>query len=100
VRMRIPLTAPKGLRTLRLTGTPSDSGGDPNDEGDLSLIFEGEDPATDDAGPQSVGEVRDTFENLARFDGVSARLGDFEEPLLTDPRLRISGEARVRLRIR
>jgi hypothetical protein len=100
VRMRVPLTAPTGLRTLRLEGTPADSGGDPNGEGELSLIFEGDEGSTDDAGPQSVAEVRDAFQALARFDGVSVRLGDFEGPLFRDPRLRISGEARVRLRIR
>jgi len=100
VRVRIPLLAPTGLRTLRLEGTPADSGGDPDEQGELSLVFEDEEGSGDDAGPQSVAEVRDSFRALARFDGVSLRLGDFEGPLFRDPRLRISGEARVRLRIR
>jgi hypothetical protein len=100
VRMRVPLSAPKGLRTLRLEGTPSDEGADPNDEGELSLVFEGEDDGGDDSGPQSVADVRDAFVALKRYDGVTMRLGDFEGPLFRDPRLRISGEAQVRLRIR
>ncbi|HVF77748.1 MAG TPA: hypothetical protein VNA28_05580 [Solirubrobacteraceae bacterium] len=100
VRLRVPLSAPTGLRTLRLEGTPADSGGDPNEEGELSLVFEDEEGPTDDTGPQSVDEVRDAFLNLKRYDGVSARLGDIEAPLFRDPRLRISGEARVELRIR
>ena len=100
VPMRVPLSAPTGVRTLRLEGTPADSGGDPNEEGELSIVFEGEEGSGDDAGPQSLAEVRDAFQGLARFDGVSARLGDSEGPLFRDPRLRISGEARVRLRIR
>ncbi len=100
LRLRVPAGAPAGLRTLRLQGTPADSGGDPDAEGELSLIFEGEEPTSDDAGPRSVGEVRDAFQALARYDGVTARLGDSEIPLYRDPRLRISGEARMRLRIR
>jgi hypothetical protein len=100
VRMRVPLTAPTGQRTLRLEGTPADVGGDPDSVGDLSLVFEGDEGSTDDSGPQSVADLRDSFRALARFDGVSLRLGDFEGPLFRDPRLRISGEARVRLRIR
>jgi hypothetical protein len=100
VRMRVPLSAPKGLRTLRLEGTPSDEGADPNSEGELSLVFEGEDEGGDDSGPQSVDEVRDAFQALKRYDGVTMRLGDFEGPLFRDPRLRISGDAQVRLLIR
>jgi hypothetical protein len=99
VRMRVPASAPVGLRTLRLEGTPAESGGDPND-GDLNLVFEDEEGSDDEAGPESVGDVRDAFRALARFDGVSLQLGDFEGPLFRDPRLRISGEAQVRLRIR
>ncbi len=101
VRLPVPLTAPTGLRTLRLEGTPADSGSDPDEEGgDISLLFVDEEGPTDEAGPQSVEEVRDTFQALARYDGVSLHLGDVERPLFRDPRLRISGEARVRLRIR
>lgn len=100
VRLRVPRTAPRGLRTLRLEGTPADTGGDPDEGEGLSLVFEGDEGSGDEAGPRSVAEVRDAFEALARFDGVSMRLGDFERPLLRDPRLRISGSARVRLRIR
>ena len=100
VRLRVPLTAPTGRRTLRLIGTPADSGGDPNEEGgDLSLVFEDEEGSGDDAGPQSLGEMRALFLGLERYDGVTARLGGEERPLLRDPRLRISGEARVPLRI-
>lgn len=100
VRLRVPQGAPTGLRTLRLEGTPADSGGDPDEEGELSLVFEGEEGATDESGPRSVAELREQFEGLKRFDGVSAKLGDIEGPLFRDPRLRISGDARMRLRIR
>ncbi|MGH2941878.1 MAG: hypothetical protein ACRDLN_03750, partial [Solirubrobacteraceae bacterium] len=102
LRLRVPADAPIGPRTLRLTGTPADSGGDPNMEGgDLSLLFEPEEGGGgDDPGPGSLREVREAFEGLRRYDGVTARLGRQERPVLRDPRLRISGEARVRLWIR
>jgi len=102
VRMRIPLDAPTGRRALRLIGTPSDAGSDPSQEdgGGLSLVFEGEDDDAENGGPQSLTEVRATFLDLGRYDGVVSRLGGEERPLLRDPRLRISGEARVSLLIR
>ena len=100
VRMRVPIGAPRGLRTLRLIGAPADSGGDLGEGGDLSLVFGGEDGRGDAGGPQSVGEVRLAFLDLARYNGIIARLGGEARGLLDDPRLRISGEARVQLRIR
>ena len=102
VRMRVPLDAPAGLRTLRLIGTPADPGSDPSQDGggDLSLVFEEEEAGGDDGGPQSLDEVREAFLALGRYDGVVARLGGEERKLLRDPRLRITGEARVQLRIR
>lgn len=103
VRLRVPSALAKGPRTLRLIGTPSDSGGNPDDEGgDLSFIFEGEEGGggNDNPGLQSVAEVRDAIKALARYDGVTARLGGQERRLLRDPRLRISGETQVQLRVR
>lgn len=103
VRLRVPSGLAKGPRTLRLIGTPSDSGGNPDDEGgDLSFIFEDEEGggANETPGLQSVAEVRDAIEALARYDGVTARLGGQERRLLRDPRLRISGETQVQLRVR
>ncbi len=103
VRMRIPLDAPTGRRALRFIGTPVDAGSNPNEDdgGGLSLVFEGEeDDDAENGGPQSLAEIRATFLDLERYDGIVSRLGGEEHPLLRDPRLRISGEARVSLRIR
>lgn len=102
VRMRVPVDTPAGLRTLRLIGTPADAGGDPSQEGggEISLSFEDEEGGPDDGGPQSLAEIREAFLSLGRYDGVVARLAGEERRLLLDPRLRISGEARVQLRIR
>ena len=102
VRMRVPLDTARGPRTLRVIGTPADAGSDPSqdDGGDLSLVFEEDGDGADTGGPQSVREVRDAFLDLARYDGVIARLAGEEHELLRDPKLRISGEARVQLRVR
>ena len=101
VRMKLPLDAPTGPRTLTLTGTPADAGGNPDEEGgELSIVFESENSASDDGGPGSLAQLRATFDALARYTGVTARLGGDERPLLRDPRLRISGQARLKLRIR
>ncbi len=103
VRMRVPLDAPTGRRTLRLIGTPADQGNDPTQEGggNLSVVFgEEEEEGSDSGGPQSLAELRSDFLALGRYDGVVGLLGGEERELLRDPRLRITGEARVQLRIR
>ena len=102
VRMRVPLGIPTGLRTMRVIGTPADPGSDPTQDGggDLTLVFEEGEEGADDGGPQSLAEVRSSFTALARPIGVVALLGGQERLLLRDPRLRITGEARVRLRVR
>jgi hypothetical protein len=102
LRMRVPLDAPTGVRTLRLVGSPTDQGSDPSsdDGGELSIVFGDEQQGGDDAGPASLAELRDNFLALARYTGVSGLIGGAERHLLSDPRLRITGEARVRLRVR
>jgi hypothetical protein len=101
IAVRVPRSLHRGPRTLRLTGTPADSGTDPNqDGGDLSLAFEPDPTAADVPGPQSLTQLREDFEALGRYDGVTAHFGRSERYVLDDPRLRISGEAWVRLRIR
>jgi hypothetical protein len=102
VRLRVPSTAPTGLRTVRLIGTPADAGVEPSDVGgDVVIAFEGGSGRNDDpVGPRSLRELRAMFEGLARYDGVTARIADDERHILRDPRLRVSGEARVLLQIR
>ncbi|HEV2776665.1 MAG TPA: hypothetical protein VGV90_13810, partial [Solirubrobacteraceae bacterium] len=102
VRLRVPLGVPTGRRTLRLIGTPADPGSDPSQDGgdDLTLVFDEEEEGGDDGGPQSLAELRSSFLALGRYTGVVALLGGQERQLLRDPRLRITGEARVQLRVR
>jgi len=100
IRLRVPPDVATGTRTIRLTGTPGDVGGDPNEDGDLSVVFE-EETDTEDPGPDSVADVRDAFESLERFDGIVAAIGGGDErEIYRDPHLRISGDARVQLTIR
>ena len=102
VRVRVPIDAPTGRRTLRLVGTPADTGSDPTQEGggDLNIVFAEEEEGADHGGPQSLAELRSDFLALGRYDGVVAVLAEEERRVLRDPRLRITGEARVQLRIR
>jgi hypothetical protein len=99
VRVRVPLDTPRGPRTLRLTGTPADVGGDPDDPGDLSIVFEDQDSG-DDPGPQSVAALRTAFAGLARPDGVTATLAGSKREVYRDPRLRITGHVSVPVLVR
>jgi hypothetical protein len=99
IRVRIPRSTHKGMRTIKLTGTDADAGSDPNDQSDISFIFEEEPPA--DAGPpQSVEAIRKQIEALERYDGVTATIGGSDIKAYRDPDLRISGTARVVVQIR
>jgi hypothetical protein len=100
IGVRIPLDTPRGPRTLRLVGTPTDVGGNPDDPGDLSIVFEEQDTGND-AGPQSLAELRSAFEKLGRFDGVSATIGGgAKREVFRDPGVRITGSARVPVNVR
>jgi hypothetical protein len=99
VGVRVPLGTPRGPRTIRLVGTPADVGGNPDDPGDLSIVFEEEDTG-DDPGPQSLAELRASFASLARFNGVTATIAGEKHRIFRDPRERITGSARVRVNVR
>jgi hypothetical protein len=100
IRVRVPLDTPRGLRTLRLVGTPSDIGGNPDDPGDLSIVFEQQDTG-EDPGPRSLDELRAAFAALHRSDGVSATFGGgSRREVYHDPRLRITGQARLHVIVR
>jgi hypothetical protein len=99
IGVRIPLGTPRGLRTLHLRGTPIDIGGNPDDPGDLSIVFEEQDTG-DDAGPQSLAELRAAFEAVGRFTGVTANLAGEQHEVFADPRTRITGSAAVRVVVR
>ncbi|MGH2839946.1 MAG: hypothetical protein ACRDKY_03875 [Solirubrobacteraceae bacterium] len=101
LRMRVPRAMKPGRRTLRLTGTPGDLGGDPFEEGSLSIVFEDEEEEDPDApGPESLEEIRDAFLSLRRSNGVEATLAGTTRQLYRNPALRVSGSARVRIRVR
>lgn len=100
VRIRVPGDARLGRRTLSINGTPGDAGSNPFEEGSLSIVFSDEDEDSDGSGPQSPEEVALAFEQLARDDDLRVRFPGGSSASYRDPRLRISGSARVRVRIR
>ena len=101
IRVRVPRDAPLGARTVRLEGTAGDVGGDPYEESSFSIVFGEEDEEEPDGpGPQSAEELEVDFENLARPDDLTVVFPGGSSASYRDPALRISGRARVRVRIR
>ena len=100
VRIRVPGDARLGRRTLVINGRPGDAGGDPFEEDSFSVVFEDESEDTDGGGPQSPEEVGLAFEELARRDDLRVRFPGGSSSSYRDPKLRISGSATVRVRIR
>ncbi len=98
IRFRVPADTTPGTRTIKLTGTDAESGSNPNDDSDLSILFE--EAPEEGPMPQSVEDIRDSIESLERFTGVTASIGDVDIEAHSDPRLRISGDARVVLTVR
>jgi hypothetical protein len=99
ISVRIPADTPRGRRTLRLVGTPVDVGGNPDDPGDLSIVFEQQDNG-DNAGPQSLAELRSKFTSLGRFSGVTASMAGENHRVFSDSRVRITGDVRVPVTVR
>jgi len=101
VRIRVPSDARLGRRTLFINGRPGDVGGDPFEESSFSVVFEDDESEdTGGGGPQSPEEVRFAFEELARRDDLRVRFPGGSSASYRDPQLRMSGSARVRVRIR
>ena len=98
IHLRIPRDLGTGSHTIKLAGTDADAGSDPNEADSLSFIFEPD--AGDKPPPQSVKAVRGAVKDLERYDGVTAMIGGREIRAYRDPELRISGDARVALRVR
>jgi hypothetical protein len=99
VSVRVPSDTPRGQHTIRLSGTLADVGGNPDDPGDLSVVFEESDPG-ESAGATSLAELRTAFAGLHRFDGITATIGNSSRRrVYRDPKLRITGDARVQVRV-
>ncbi len=98
IRVRVPGGIVPGRRTIRLQGTDADEGVTPEDDSELTFLFEEENSS--EPPPESVAEVHARIEALERFDGVTARIGPAELKRYRDPKLRISGDASVAVQIR
>ncbi|MBA3748878.1 MAG: hypothetical protein H0W96_15510 [Solirubrobacterales bacterium] len=98
IELKIPRDLDPGMRTIKLAGTDADEGNDPESEEELTILFGDEE--TPAQPPQSVEEIRDEIEALERYDGVTATIGGRDVRAYRDPNLRISGDARVEIKIR
>lgn len=98
VTTRVPRDVPRGVRTLKIVGTPSDGdgfGGGGDGEFFLELFGEGEGAG----GAQSLRQVRDRFESVDRWDGVTARIGRRSWRLLRSESVRIDGRGLLDVRV-
>jgi hypothetical protein len=98
ISFRIPADTAPGTRTIKLTGTDAESGSNPNDDSDLSIVFE--EAPEEGPMPESAEDIRDAIEALERYTGVTATIGGTDVEAYSDPDLRISGDARVILTVK
>ncbi len=116
VRFAVPAGAPRGSRSLLLTGTSADVSGGGQEALetvlDLGALLgeDGEDPEGE-VGPRNLKALRANVAAIQRFDGVTAQFLDAGatssgeddpegSPAFRDPAMRISGTAAVQLRVR
>jgi hypothetical protein len=98
IHVRIPSDTRPGTRTIRLAGTDAEAGSNPDEDSDLSILFE--DAPDERPMPQSVDEVRDAIVALKRYTGITATIGGVDIEAYRDPDVRISGDARVVLTVK
>jgi hypothetical protein len=99
VTTRIPRDAPRGMRELRIEGTPLEGEGG---GAGLELFFDelfGDGGDGTGGDPQTPRQVRTRFERTTRYDGVTARIGRTRWRLLRDDELRIDGGGSILLRV-
>lgn len=106
VRVPVPAGLAPGRHVLTLHGTPADGGVDLQD---IIAMFlgggGGGGGSSDDVGMRSLSQLAAAFAGLHREDGVTATFRGHdgrsrEIVVLDDPAVRISGSARVALRVR
>jgi hypothetical protein len=98
IKLRIPADTSPGEHTIKLAGTDAEQGSNPDDDSDLSIVFE--DGPPEGPMPESVDDVRTAIEDLERYDGVTATVGGTDIEAYRDPDLRISGDARVTVTVK
>jgi hypothetical protein len=94
--VKIPANARKGRLRLQFIGHDVDSG----DSG-LATIIIGEDDPQDtggDAGPRTLKALARQVARIARYDGVTLRIGRSSTRAFRDDALRISGHAEATVR--
>jgi hypothetical protein len=97
-RLHVPQRAPSGTVRLQFVGQDVDQG----DSGLVSIILSDGDNSTPggDPGPRTVHALAREIAHIHRYDGVSLRLGRGDTVrAFRDPGFRISGQAKVTVRI-
>nr|MBA3746439.1 hypothetical protein [Solirubrobacterales bacterium] len=97
ISVRVPRDLQTGTRTIKLEGTDADAGADPEGYTEVDFLFGAD---AEEEPPQTIDELREAIEGLERYDGVTATIGGRAIRAHRDPNLRISGDARVTVRIR
>lgn len=96
--LRIPADAPRGNQRVRFVGQDADQG-----EDGFTTIIIGDDDERDeggDPGPRTLRELEASIKGLARFDGVTARVGRGSRiQAFRDDAFRISGTADATTRV-
>jgi hypothetical protein len=115
INVRIPRDAPRGDRELVLTGPPADASAG-GLTGEVTEVLELGADSDAEHGPTSRAELRRAFAGLSRYTGLRARIrtpgaetheDEFGSSppragarAFRDPQLRISGRARIPVRVR
>jgi hypothetical protein len=96
--LRIPADAPRGNQRVRFVGQDADAG-----EDGFTTIIIGDDDERDeggDPGPRTLRELEAQIKGIARFDGVTARVGRGSRiEAFRDEAFRISGTADATTRV-
>jgi hypothetical protein len=105
VKLHVSRGAHGGFAQLVLRGTSADSSGEPSDS-DLAIVL-GFDPGGGGppSAPRSIAELAHAIAQIHRYDGVAAELRsargvESRRRVFRDPDLRVSGTARLVVRIR
>ncbi|HWK26053.1 MAG TPA: hypothetical protein VNS09_05790 [Solirubrobacter sp.] len=94
----IPRDARRGTQRLRFVGQDADQG----DNAITTIILGGDDDRDEggDPGPASLDELAEGVRAIARYDGVTLRLGRTRAQAFRDKAFRISGQAETSVTVR
>ena len=105
VTLHVSRGAQRGFAQLLLKGTSADTSGEPSDS-ELAIVLGFDPGGGGSAGrPRSIADLAHAIAQIHRYDGVTAELRggrgiESRRRVFRDPDLRVSGTARLFVRIR